>query len=237
MAPAHAQLAAALHESCCLAKQAPGLLSVGFTATTAGPALSRVISAFTARHPSCKVSYAEVSMADPYFGLRRGEIDVLCNWLIVDEPDLVSGPAIDHRRRVLAVGRDHRLAAQSSVSIEDLGDELAYATSAPSFPAALQEALLPRCTPIRPAHPPLLLQLPSLTEFLPLVVAGQVVHATVEGVPLLTRDDVVLIPISDLPPIPLGLIWSAAAENQQIRALAEIAQSLQAETPRERRGV
>jgi DNA-binding transcriptional LysR family regulator len=231
VAPAHAQLVAALHESCRLAEQEPGLLRVGFTATTAGPALSRVVAAFTARHPGCEVSYAEVSMADPYFALRRGEIDVLCNWLILDEADLVSGPGIDHRRRVLAVGRRHRLAAQSSVSIEDLGGELAYATSAPSFPAALQEALLPRCTPSGQPIRRFSSDSHSLTEFLPLVAAGQVVHATVEGVPLLSRDDVVLIPITDLPPMPLGLIWSAAAENHEIRALAEVARSLQVKPP------
>jgi DNA-binding transcriptional LysR family regulator len=228
VAPAHAQLVAALHESCRLAGFEPGRLRVGFTATTAGPALSRVVAAFMTRYPDCDVSYAEVSMADPYSGLRRGEIDVLCNWLILDEADLVSGPGIDRRRRVLAVGCRHRLAAQREVSIEELGDELAYATSVPTFPAALQEALLPRCTPSgRPirrvstgAH--------SLTEFLPLVAAGQVVHATVEGVPLLNRDDVLLIPIIDLPAMPLGLIWSAASENQEIRALAVVAQSLRA---------
>ena len=231
VAPAHAQLVAALHESCRLAEQAPSLLRVGFTATTAGPALSRVIGAFTARYPGSEVSYSEVSMADPYLGLRRGDIDVLCNWLILDEADLVSGPAIDHRRRVLAVGHSHRLAAQRSVSVEDLGDELAYATSASSFPAALQEALLPRCTPSGRPIRRFSTNSHSLTEFLPLVAGGQVVHATLEGVPLLTRGDVVLIPITDLPPMPLGLIWSAAAENQQILALAEIARSLQVETP------
>lgn len=222
----YAQLIAALNESCRLADQAPGLLRVGFTATTAGPALSRMISAFTARYPSCDVSYAEVSMADPYFGLRRGEIDVLCNWLILDEADLVSGPGIDHRRRVLAVGRHHRLAAHTSVSTEDLGDEVAYATSAPSFPAALQEALLPRCTPSGRPIRRVSSSTQSLTEFLPLVVTGQVVHATVEGVALLARDDVVLIPIIDLPPMPLGLIWSAAAENREIRAVADVARSI-----------
>jgi DNA-binding transcriptional LysR family regulator len=229
VAPAHAQLVAALHESCRLAGLEPGRLRVGFTASTAGPALSRVVGAFTARHPGCEVTYAEVSMADPYSGLRAGEIDVLCNWLILDEADLVSGPGIDQRRRVLAVARGHRLAAQSSVSIEALGDELAYATSASSFPAALQEALLPRCTPSGRPIRRFSTSSHSLTEFLPLVAAGQVVHATVEGVPLLARDDVVLIPISDMPAMPLGLIWSAAAENQEIRALAEVARSLQVE--------
>ena len=37
------------------------------------------------------------------------------------------------------------------------------------------------------------------------------------------RDDIVLIPIHDLPPMPRGLIWPTAAEDARIRALAEIA--------------
>jgi hypothetical protein len=166
VAPAHAQLAAALHESCRLAGQEPGRLQVGFTATTAG---------------ACSPSAAATA------------------WPL-------------------------RAQCRSS-----LGDELAYATAASSFPAALQEALLPRCTPSGRPIRRFSTSSHSLTEFLPLVAAGQVVHATVEGVPLLARDDVVLIPISDMPAMPLGLIWSAAAENQEIRALAEVARSLQVE--------
>ena len=49
-------------------------------------------------------------MWEPYAALRRGEIDVLVNWLAVDEPDLTAGVVIEHRDRVLAVGRGHRLA-------------------------------------------------------------------------------------------------------------------------------
>ena len=41
--------------------------------------------------------------------------------------------------------------------------------------------------------------------------------------PLFNRDDVVLIPIAGLPPLPLGLVWCASRENPRIRALNEIA--------------
>ena len=44
-----------------------------------------------------------------HFG-RAAELDVLVNWLAVDEPDLTAGPAIAYQDRVLAVARDDPLA-------------------------------------------------------------------------------------------------------------------------------
>ncbi len=43
------------------------------------------------------------------------------------------------------------------------------------------------------------------------------------GVAQFQRDDIVLVPIHDLPPLPLGLIWRTAAQDARIRALAEVA--------------
>jgi hypothetical protein len=43
---------------------------------------------------------------------------------------------------------------------------------------------------------------------------------------MLVRDDITLIPITDLPPLPLGLIWCAAHDNARIQALAQTARSL-----------
>jgi len=40
------------------------------------------------------------------------------------------------------------------------------------------------------------------------------------------RNDVALIPIDDLPPLPLGLVWCTSRENPRIRALNEIASSM-----------
>jgi hypothetical protein len=49
------------------------------------------------------------------------------------------------------------------------------------------------------------------------------------GAEQLVRDDIVLIPIGDLPPLPLGLIWRRAHEHARIRALLHTAQAI--ETP------
>lgn len=45
---------------------------------------------------------------------------------------------------------------------------------------------------------------------------------------MLASHDISLIPIRDLPPLPLGLIWVTAHENSRIRALATVARELAA---------
>jgi DNA-binding transcriptional LysR family regulator len=71
-----------------------------------------VLDAFSRRHPDCDIALVEVSFADPYGPLRRGEVDVLYNWLAVDEPDLNTSAPLDHQARVLAVSRQDPLARQ-----------------------------------------------------------------------------------------------------------------------------
>jgi hypothetical protein len=48
-------------------------------------------------------------------------------------------------------------------------------------------------------------------------------------VPIFNRDDITLVPVSDLPPLPLGLVWCASRDNPRIRALDEIAAELAVE--------
>jgi hypothetical protein len=66
----------------------------------------------------------------------------------------------------------------------------------------------------------------SLHEIMSLVARGRIVHLTGAGVLPARRDDIVQVPISDLPPIPMGLIWCTSHENARIRALADIARAL-----------
>jgi hypothetical protein len=54
------------------------------------------------------------------------------------------------------------------------------------------------------------------------------------GVPVFARGDLTFIPIQDMPPIPLGLIWRTAHENARIRALAATARSINPSPPRRR---
>jgi DNA-binding transcriptional LysR family regulator len=221
--PGYGQLLDALENARTSARQPWGTLRVGFTVTTGGIALTRLVRAVTAAYPGCEVQLRETGVWDLYGGLRRDDIDVLVSWLIVDDPGLTAGPAIEHRARALAVSYDHPLMARGSASAEDLAD---YETVIPP-PGAVYDALIPPCTPsgrlVRRTH-----AVPGLHEALALVATGQIVHPTVAGLPLAQRSDIVLLPLTGLPALRLGPIWYTAHENARIRALADIAATLRA---------
>jgi hypothetical protein len=58
------------------------------------------------------------------------------------------------------------------------------------------------------------------------VARGRIVHPGSAGIPLTTRPDFVQVPIRDLPPLPVGLIWRTVRQNARIRALAATARFL-----------
>jgi DNA-binding transcriptional LysR family regulator len=224
LAPALAALDQALAQTSKLSRSVRGLLRAGFVLTTEGPALSGLVATFQARYPACEVRLQEVETFDAYRTLRRGDIDVLCNWLAVDEPDLTAGTAFAYYPRALAVAATHRLASQNTVSIEDLANE-DVALLPPTIPPAVYDLLVPTRTPsghpIRRTQP-----VQTINEILSLVARGRIVHPTSSTVPIFNRDDIVLIPIEGLPPIPLGLVWCTSRENPRIRALNEVARSM-----------
>jgi DNA-binding transcriptional LysR family regulator len=199
------------------------VIRIGFSPTSNTDTLTRLVEAFEARQPGCRVVLGGVSNLDPYTALRRGELDVLVNWLAVDEPDLTTGPVLETRDRVLAVSAGDPLAGRASVTLEDIADrEVALMT--PPFPPALYDAIIPPRAPsgrpIRRARP-----VHSIHELVALVARGEIVHPTASGIPMLVRDDIALVPIKDLPPLPLGLIWCTAHDNARIQALAETVRS------------
>lgn len=198
-----------------------GPVRIAVTETTLLPAVVGLASAFEAAYPACTTEFAETSFTRPYAPLRRGDADVLANWLAVDEPDLTVGPVIARYERVLAVARGHRLAGRAWVSAEELADEQVDSTD-PPMPVSIMDAIIPPRTPSGRA----IRRLRSRAiwnEHVAGVALGRFVHPTMRGITAFERDDIVLVPIRDLPPLPLGLIWRTAAENPRIRALAEVA--------------
>jgi DNA-binding transcriptional LysR family regulator len=224
LAPALAAVEQALTQTSQLSRAVRGLLRVGFVLTTEGPALSRLVAAFQAGYPACEVRLQEVETFDAYRALRRGDIDILCNWLAVDEPDLTAGAAFAYYPRALAVAATHRLASQDTISIEEVASEDA-ALLPPTIPPAVYDLIVPPRTPsghpIRRTQP-----VQTINEILSLVARGRIVHPTSSTVPIFNRDDIVLIPIEDLPPIPLGLVWCTSRDNPRIRALNDVARSM-----------
>jgi DNA-binding transcriptional LysR family regulator len=230
--PVYRQLTAALDGARAAARDTAGVLRIGFSPTSNMAALTRLTGAFEARHPGCRAVLEGMSNLDPYSALRRGELDVLVNWLAVDEPDLTVGPVLEYRDRVLAVASTDPLAARQSVSVEDLADR-DVALMTPPFPPALYDAIIPPCTPsgrvISRSQ-----TVRSIHELVALVARGRMVHPTAAGIPMFARDDICLIPITDMPPLPLGLIWCTAHHNARIQALAETVRSLRREGARDR---
>ena len=224
--PALAAMERALAETSELSRSVRGLLRIGFVLTTEGPPLSRLVAVFRAQHADCEVRLAEVETFDAHRALRRGDIDVLCNWLAGGESDLAASQPFAHYKRALAVAPSHRLAGRRTVSVEDLADE-GVALLPPSVPSGIYDLLVPPCTPsgrpIRRTQP-----VQTVNEILALVALGQIVHPTSSDVPIFDRDDIVLVPFDDLAPLPLGLVWLASRDNPRIRALDTLASSMAA---------
>jgi DNA-binding transcriptional LysR family regulator len=217
--PLYEQLIAVFDRARAAAKLPEGVLRIGFSPTSNMEVLTGLVRAFEARHPGCRGVLTGVSNTDPYSALRSGELDVLVNWLAVDESDLTVGPVLEYRDRVLAVASTDPLAARRSVSLEDLADR-DVALMTPPFPPALYDAIIPPATasgrPIRRAQ-----SVRGIHELVAMVAQGRIVHPTAVGIPMFGRDDITLVPIPDLPPLPLGLIWCTAHDNARIQALAE----------------
>lgn len=225
LAPAFDQLNQALAGARAAARSPAGRLRLGFTATTACPALDRLVTAFERARPDCSLSLTEVALADSYTPLRTGEIDVLVCWLVLDEPGYTAGPAIGSYGRVLAVAEAHPLAGEDSVSVEVLADHPVPNWDFAGAADRVRQAMVPSSTPSgRPVkvHPT-----PVRTpgEAISIVARKQAVLPTVS----LQRFDnhpIVLVPIRDLPPVPLGLVWWTANENARVRALVQVAGEL-----------
>lgn len=209
------------------ARSPAGELRLGFAATTAVPALDRLVTAFERAQPDCKLSLREVPLVDSYAPLRSGEIDVLVCWLVLDDPDLTLGPPIAEYPRVLAVAAHHPLAGQRSVSVEVVADypvpRWDFQHSADRVREAMQPSRTPSGRPVR-LHPT---GIRTVGEAASLIARGQVVAPTVTSMRhRFGNDHIVLVPIHDLRPVPLGLVWCTAHENARARALADIAAAL-----------
>ncbi|WP_433184362.1 LysR family transcriptional regulator [Actinoallomurus sp. CA-150999] len=175
---------------------------------------------FRSRHPQWELQIRRAPFVDPFAALRDGGLDALIVWLPVEEPDLTVGPVLFTDSRLLAVSIEDELATRSSISLETLADR-PHAT-APRMPDYWEDRYLPFQTPRgRPIE-----RSQSITngdDLINLVGTGEIVHSFPAHV---TRywamPHIRWLPIPDMPPLPYAMVWRAEAENDPIRALAQI---------------
>jgi DNA-binding transcriptional LysR family regulator len=224
LAPAHAAFQQAVRNAQASARGDTAPLRVGFTITTGGYRLNRLLRVFETRHPRWRVMMRELPSENPFKILLAGEIDVLAHWVVEDDvPGLTCGAVIGTSPRALAVAADSPLAAASSLSAEVLGDW--PVSNHRPLDDRIRNLIVPLHTPSgRPVKPH---PVPSSTisEVISQVARGVYVHPTVASLAQITYGQgIALIPLSDLPPLRIGLYWVAGNTDDRIRALASAAQ-------------
>ena len=220
-------LAEVLRDTAESARALEGTLRLGLlNAASGGPHMVAIIAAFEDRYPECGVKIVQLPVRDRYEVLRRGEVDVMATRVPLGLPDLVIGPRLSREPRVLAVARGGPLGARESVVVEDLADHEVPDVSG-VLPPALAEAMVPAETPggrpIRRRR----VRIDDLSELVMHVARGRIVHPTVASFGEYFRhQDVVYVPISDLPPLESALVWRRRNPDPRLRAFVAVAREV-----------
>lgn len=216
--PHHLGIVASIARATDAARGIGGTLAVGFSSPLAGEAVLRIADDFRADHPDCEVVICEVQLSDRYGPLRAGELDLALVEFPVDEPDLVSGPAVFFDQRVLAVSTKHRLADRDSVNVEDLKGETSITIA--GLPQYFLDDFIPSPSdgtrPIEVAT--------SWQELLTLVAADRgVAVCAAQGAHYYARPTLTYLPFTDTRPVAYGLIWRSSGETAMVRAFTRTA--------------
>ncbi|MFG1948671.1 LysR family transcriptional regulator [Nonomuraea sp. NPDC048826] len=193
-----------------------GMLRVGFSTVWCGRLVLEAADAFQAEHPNCQVEIREVPLHDRFGALRAGQRDIQLTELPGEESDIVNGPVFFSHPRALVVPAGHRLAAEKTVSLEDLAGQPLIPLSGP--PQYFADYHFPSHTPSgRP-----IARGPSAMvweDAMNLVLAGRgVFPASAEAATYYARPGLAFVPFRDAPPVEYGLFWLADGESPKVQA-------------------
>ncbi|MFJ3899493.1 substrate-binding domain-containing protein [Streptomyces sp. NPDC090083] len=148
---------------------------------------------------------APYDLADPFSALRRGELDVIVVKFGPQEPDLVTSKVLQFESRAVIVSADHPLAGHDTVSVEDVAAYDAFERPG-DFPEYLWDEIVPRRTPQgRPIHRRH--RVNGIPEMMAVVMRSEGVHLSVASLADLAPPAIKVVPIHDLPPVPVCLAW------------------------------
>jgi len=201
-----------------------GVLRLGVSyAAAVSPNMLKVIESFEASHPGCRVEIVELPFRDRHAPLQLGQIDLMITRLPIDQPDLVSGPVVTREPRLLAVARDHPLAARASVSLEDIG-EYRVAAINDIAPKELADSYVPPKTPSGRPIKRLRTPVRDFSELVLLIARGRIVQPTVaSAASRFSHPNVACIPISDMPQAETALAWQRRTNDPRLLALIKFA--------------
>ncbi|MEU7900931.1 LysR family transcriptional regulator [Nonomuraea sp. NPDC049152] len=223
LAPIYQGLKESMERARLAAQGKTGVLRIGMIPANAHD-LRRYWETFRSRHPQWGLRLRHAPFVEPFAGLRRGDVDMLVTWLPVQEPDIVVGPRMFAEHRVLAVSVVHELAGRTSATFEMLGDfPVARGRPIPDYWA---ESYTPWHTPRgnRIERGP---DIENVDDIFTLISAGEIVNTfPVHVSRYWNRPDIAFLPIGDMAALDYGLAWRGEAENDMIRAFAQVVRDL-----------
>ena len=214
--PAYQQVQQAVANASAACRGLSGVLRVGFSAPWCGDLIVRAAEGFHARHPRCTVEIQEVTFTAAFTALRGDDLDLLVIELPVDGPDVAVGPLLFSERRALVVPASHDLAAQETLSQEDLA--LLPLITPVGVSQNFLDAIYPRRTPGGRSVP----RGPTAVgwqEMLSLVGAGKGgTTVSARAAEYHGRPDVVYVPFDDAPPVDYAPVWLEGGESVELQA-------------------
>jgi DNA-binding transcriptional LysR family regulator len=227
--PAFRLLDDALRRAKHVADQEPrGVLKVFFANSLREEVVAALVCAFSEAYPQTPLVRYVCPPAQHRQWCDQERDDVFVSWF-PDRPDTLDlprvhfGPVILREPRSVLVGLDHALAGHEVVDIEELADhKLLYP---PPVTQRFDDAWTPPITPSgRPIHRARRMTGHYVEEAATIVAHENIAHITITRYPLtLLRPDLVLVPLTGLPPFWLAPIWSYFAQSIWIREFAELA--------------
>ncbi|GGV98989.1 LysR family transcriptional regulator [Streptomyces narbonensis] len=195
-------------------------ITAAFMSALAGRLVTQGGERFMADNPWCRVRVVETQVHQFVSQLRDGTADVLLMPLPVDEPDITVGPVLRRQDRYVVVPTGHHFADRTSVTFEDLADEV-FPTAASAFPEYAADYHSPRATPSGRRIKRSAEVCSTHAEALTLVAVGgrNIVLGDAQFKQYYNRPDLAYIPVSDLPPLEFALLWRTRDDSDaRIRA-------------------
>jgi len=225
LGPVYDGLTGVIERTSTAARTLEGTLRLGLLSGPAGgPRLVEIVTAFESRHADCTVEVVQLSWDDPFGPLRESDVDLIATWIPLEQPDFVVGPTLAREPRVLAVARDHPLAARDSVDVEELADHRVVRFD--NWPKELHQVAFPSRTPGGRPIPGT--SIPTgergIIDVSVRIARGELVFPTVEtAAPWMGTLDLVFVPITGMPPLRSALVWRRPARDPKLRAFNRVA--------------
>jgi DNA-binding transcriptional LysR family regulator len=193
------------------------VLRIGMHAPVQQEVLADLGARLRAHGPGWRLTTVQAGWHDPTCGLANGTADVAIVWLPAADDQHYEHRVLATERRYVALPRSHPLAARSSLSFAEVRDEPFIAL--PEEAGAVRDLWLG--ADHRDGAPPVVSAAVRNPGEALEAVAGRVGVALVgEGAAELhARSGVVTVPVTDLPPAELALMWSATDRREVIRGL------------------